>query len=342
MQQQFLHISTILFNHQYFSDKKFKSVNITIEGQTSKFLSNLNIIIKSFPGGVHLLTTEPELLNTPDETDAIRLLLNSKDSLFFNYTEISAYRPSDNILYFNNLFTSSKAGKNVFPLNKNKFVTQNDVVPVVKEKISIPNFDSKKKYGFTDVAGIEITSQNIHHISQDSGDFYLFNLNDGIVYIKDGKKEIGKVFNYTKDVWKKPLGILEIFPRKLYEQFKKIGKIYYTINFNNRQTVWKYFLVDPVYQKFKNLTIINKSKDRVFNAPEKKTFHQEMEALVFESKNKIPISELSNNSFQLVDGYDPNLKAGKVIVKNLANASPELLHHDETKSSETIYSHIFI
>lgn len=342
MQQQFIHILTILFKHEYFSDKKFKSINLTIEEESSQLLRNLNIIIKSFTGGIHLLTTEPELLNTLDETVAIRLLLNCKDGLFVNYTELSAYRPNDNILYFNNLNTNSSINENNFLLTKNNFVTQSEVVPVVKEKISIPDFEPTKKYEFTDAAGIEITSVNIRPKSPDSGDYYIFSHNDGIVTVKEDKKEIGKVYNYTKDVWKKPLGILEIFPGKLYKQFKEKGKINYSINFNNRQTVWKYFLVDPVYQKFKNLTIINKSKEQVFKTPEKKPFHEEMEALIFESKNKIPISEFSNNSFQLVDGFDPKLKAGKVVVKNLANASPELLYHDETKSSETIYSHIFI
>lgn len=342
MQQQFIHILTILFKHEYFSDKNFKSINVTYEKDTSRFLRNLNIIIKSFPGGVHLLTTEPDLLNTPDETSAISLLLNCNDSLFFNYTELSAYRPSDNILYFNNLNTNSKTNDNSYPLNKNKFVTQDEVIPVVKGKITIPNFESGKKHGFSDAAGIEISSQNIHPISPESGDFYISSLNDGIINIIEGKKEVGKVYNYTNDVWKKPMGILEIFTGKLYKHFKENGKVNYTINFNNRQTIWKYFLVDPVYQKFKNLTIINKSKDQAFKTPVKKTFHEEMEALMFESINKIPISELSNNYFQLVDRYDPKLKAGKVIIKNLANASPELLYHDGTKSSETIYSHIFI
>ena len=342
MQQPFNHILTILFKHQYFSENHFKSIIITFERETAKLLRNLNVVIKSFPGGVHLLTTDPELLNATDESEPIRLLLNCKDDTFINYTELPLYNPGTNLLYFNNLNPNTKTKDNSLLLHETGFVAQNDVVPVSNGKITIPQFDTKKKYVFTDVAGNEIASQNIQQTVSGSGIFNLFNFPEGLIYIKDENKVIGKVFCYTNTVWKKPLGILEILPGKLFKHFKEKGKVDYSINFNNRQTVWKYFLVDPVFQKFNNLTIINKAKEQVFKTPEKKQFNEQMEALVFESKNKIPISEFSNNTFQLVDSYDPKLKSGKVILKNLANASPDLLYRDETNSNENIYSHIFI
>ncbi len=342
MQQPFNHILTILFKHQYFSDKQFQSINITYERETSKLVRNLNIVIKSFPGGVHLLATDPELLNSPDESEPIRLLLNCKDGTFINYTELPLYNPGANLLYFNNLSPNTKTENDSLLLHENEFVSQNEVVSVNKEKITIPQFDSKKKYVFTDAAGNEISTQNIRQARPDSEDFYLSNFSEGVMYIKEGKKDVGKVFIYTNAVWRKPLGILEIFPGKLFAHFKEKGKVNYAINFNNRETIWKYFFTNPVYQKFNNLTIINKAKEQIFKTPEKKQFNEQMEALVFESKNKIPISEFSNNAFQLIDGYDPKLKSGKVILKNLANASPELLYRDETNSEKIIYSHIFI
>lgn len=341
MQQPFSHILTILFNHQYFSNNQFKSINITYEKETSTLLRNFNIIIKSFPGGIHLLTAEPELLDLPEDTVPIRLLLNNKDSLFFNYTELPPYQISTNLLYLNNINAKFKNGNN-FLLHDNDFVGQNEVVPVSNGKITIPQYDSNKKYVFTDATGQEIAPQNFRQSQPGSGDFFLSNIFDGLIHLKEGNKDVAKVFCYTNAVWRKPLGMLEIFPGMLYKHYKDKGKLEYAVNFNNRQTVWKYFLVDPVYKKFKDLTIINKTKEQVFKTPEKKTFHEDLEALVFESKNKIPFSELSNNTFQLVDGYDAKLKSGKIIIKNLANASPDLLYHEETNSSETIYSHIFI
>ena len=66
------------------------------------------------------------------------------------------------------------------------------------------------------------------------------------------------------------------------------------------------------------------------------------ETLVFESKTKIPLSELADETYQLVDSFDPEHRSGKVIHKNLAKASPEQLHFDLTKSEESAYSHIYL
>lgn len=340
MQQSFNHILTIFFRHQYFSDKQFRSLNITCEKKTSKLLRNLNIIIKSFPGGVHLLTSDPELLNTPDDSEPIRLLLNCNDAIFVNYTELPPYNPGTNLMYFNNL---NKKGKgNSFLLHENEFAAQKELVQVSNGKITIPQFDPKKKYVFTDVAGYEIASQVFRQSQPNAGEFFLSPVPDGLVIFKVENKEDTKTYCYTNSVWRKPLGILEIFPGMLYNHFKEKGKLEYIINFNNRQTVWRYFLADPVFQKFNHLTIINKTKEQVFKTPKKKQIHDEMEALVFESKSKIPITELSDNIFQLVDNFDPKLKSGTPILKNLPNASPNQLYYGDINSDKNIYSHIFI
>lgn len=342
MLKSFNHILTIFFNHRFFSDNQLKSISIKYERDTLQKIRNLDIIMKFFPGGAHLLATNPELLDTKNETEPIRLMLNSNDSLFFNYTELPSYQPSHNLLYFNNLNVKLPTKGNRFPLHKNDFVAQNEVVPVSNGQLIIPGYDEKNKYVFTDAKGNEIGTQFIRQSQPGSDNFFLSNISDGLVRIKENNKEVAKFYCYTNAVWRKPLGIVEIYPGMLYKHFKEKGKLEYVINFNNRETVWKYFLVDPVYEKFKNLSIINKSKEEVFKNPEKELINDNKEALVFESKKKIPISEYSNDTFQLVDDYDPKLKPGKIILRKLPNASPDILYNDEANPAETIYSHIFI
>jgi hypothetical protein len=97
-----------------------------------------------------------------------------------------------------------------------------------------------------------------------------------------------------------------------------------------------------VYKKFDKLSIINTDKEQVFNAPQKEFVQSDTEALVFESKNTIPITEQWKPTFQLIDDFDLNLKTGKVILKNLPSASPEQMFYSGTKSGGTIYSHIYI
>jgi hypothetical protein len=64
--------------------------------------------------------------------------------------------------------------------------------------------------------------------------------------------------------------------------------------------------------------------------------------LVFESKNEIPLSEFSDENFQLVDNFDLGTHSGKIILKNLVKASPAQLYVDELQPGEKTYSHIYI
>ena len=341
MQQPLNHILTVLFQHQYFIDNQFRSIRLSPDSDTERLMVNLGMVIKFFQGGLYLLAADPELLESTDESGPVRLQINCSDNRFVNFTELPAYAVSNQILYFNNVNRKVLPKSNRYILHENEFTEQQDIIPVTHGKITIPQFNAKKIYTFTDAVGEEIAPRCIRATRPDSGNFVLTNHTESIVSVKEGKKEVTKMYHSPNPVWRKPLGILEIYPGQLYTHLKEKGKAEYVVNFNNRQTIWKYFFISPVYQKFDNLTIINKSKESVFKKPVKQLVHDELEALVFESKNKLPIKEHSNG-FQLIEGYDPKLKSGKVILKNLACASPDLLYRDETNSSEAIYSHIFI
>ena len=341
MQQPLNHISTIIFQHQFFNDTQFKSIHLSFDRHTERLIVNMGIIIKPFPGGLHLLASDPELLESSDDLGPIRLQLNCKDDKFINYTALPDYSPADHILYFCNINSIPAPKSNRYALHKEKFVSTGDTVHITNGKVTLPQYNGRKKYQFTDAAGNEIPPECIRQSQPESGMFYLSDLPEGIIKVLEGKNEITKVYHSPNPVWRKPLGILEIFPGQLFTHYIDKGKVEYTVNFSNRQTIWKYFLISPVYQKFDNLTIINKSKEPAFKKPVKQMIFEETEALVFESKDKIPIREHSNG-FQLIDGYDSKNKSGKVVLKNLASASPDLLYRDETNSSEEIYSYIFI
>jgi len=339
MKQTFDHLLTFLFKHLYFSDSLFRSINVSFADGTQKLLKDLGIIIKPFPGGFYLLTSNPELLNSRDTT-SIQLLLNCTDPFYINYTELPTYRLTDKLLYFNNLSVFSNEKNEGYLLHNEEFVGQNDVVQIIHEKFSPLNFNAEKGYRFTDAAGTEITSQFIALSVHEANTFIISNLLQGLILLYDFDEEVKKFYYFPNSVWKKPFAIVEIFPEKLFKQYNENGKIEYALNFNNRHTFWKYFLVSPVYKNFKNLSIINKGKEEIFSSPQKLPVHKNEEALVFESKKKIPLSELSDENYQLVDNYDNGKR--KIILKNLTKASPEQLYRDETKSNEAIYSHIYI
>ncbi|HAQ18751.1 MAG TPA: hypothetical protein DCR40_05870 [Prolixibacteraceae bacterium] len=342
MQQTYNHLLTFLFKHRYFRNELFKSIEISFAEGTTKLLNDLCIIIKPFTGGFHLLACNTELLDSLNDTDPIQLHFNCTDPLYINYTELPLYHLTDNLLYFNNLSVIPDQDGEGFRPNEAEFVGQSEVVPVSHGKIKLPTFESSKKYRFTDALGNEISSQSITQTKQYSNEFMLSDLPQGLVRFFADDVESGKVYYHPKSFWKKPLGIVDIYVGELFNQYKEKGKVDYAVSFNNRKTIWKYFFVSPVYQKFSNLSIINKGSEQIFNPPQKQLVYKNPEAWVFESKNKIPLSEISDEIYQLFDNYESEQRPGKIIHKNLVKATPEQLHYEVTKSEEPAYSHIYL
>jgi len=342
MLQFYSHILTLRFKHRYFIDELFKSVEITNDEETNKLIKDLDLIIKPFPGGFNLLTSQPELLRTASNVSPLRFYIHSKDPEYINYTELPNHKLTDRLLYFNNLSVNQSANNNSLLLHPGEFVGVSEIIPVSQSYITIPQFDSAKRYRFSDASGNEISAPNIMQVKPDGNVFSISNLPQGLIrYYKDST-ELGKVYYYPTPIWKKPLAILEVFTDNLLTQFQKNGTVEYAVNFNNRKTTWKYFLISPIYQNFNRLSIINKGKEQVFNGPQKQQVQLNPNVLVFESKNEIPLSEFSDENFQLVDNFNLETHSGKIILKNLDKASPAQLFVDELQPGEKTYSHIYI
>lgn len=343
MEQKYRQIAVLLFKHQYFKTKLFRSIEVSYDEITSKLATDLNIIIKPFLGGIYVLSSNPELLDTTAyETFPLRLHLSCKDPFFINYTDLPVYNLNDTVIYLNNLVLHTNTNEDETKLHKDKFIGIENLVKLNQGKINIPSYDPNQQYLFTDQFGQEISDRYIKQSTNIPSEFIVSGVPQGLIYLTTDSTVIKKIYYSPKRVWKKPMAIIEIYPSKLFEQYKESEKLEYTINFKNRETIWKYFFVSPLYQKFDNLSIINKEKQQLFNPPHKQQIMENTEALVFESKNKLPLSEFSNDNFQLVHNYDPDLRSGKVIIKNLIRASPEQLYRDETISNKPMFSHMYL
>jgi hypothetical protein len=342
MRQSYSHLLTFLFRHRYFRENLFKSIGILYADGTPKLIKDLGIIIKPFSGGFHLLASDPELLGTITDQTPLQFHLFCNDSQYVNYTDLPLYRLSDKLLYFNNITPALDKNNNGFSLQKEEFVGQNEVVQISQGKINIPETGSDQQYRFTNASGFDIPSQCIYQSTLHNNQYTITGISQNLVRILIGNTDIYKVYFNPKPIWLKPLGIVELFPEILYSQFKEHGKVEYIVSFNNRQTIWKYFLVSPVYQKFNNLSIINKGKEQIFSVPQKQAVFKNPEAWVIESKIRIPLSEFTEEAYQLVDNYDSEKRTGKVILKNLARATPDQLHFDTTKPEASAYSHIYL
>ncbi|AOW20714.1 hypothetical protein [Urechidicola croceus] len=340
MQQRFAHISTFLFKHSYFDDGLFKSLDISFGFESQNLMKNFGIIIKTFSGGFHLLSSNPELLKSIGDFESVKLNFHTNDSYYINYTELPKFNISKEILYFSNVNKSFTAENQDFRIHEDEYVGRNEIMTISNGKIKISEFDENLDYKIIDKYNNEIPKK----LTNIKDEFIVSNLPEGIIKVVSETTVLESIYYNPNVVWRKPLGILEIFPKELIKNFENFDRIEYSINFKNRHTKWKYFLVGPVYQNYHKLSIINKLKEEVFISPEKFKISEHTEAWVFESKNALPLSQLSDDTFQLVDknNDDEDIRTAKVIIKTLPIASPSQLYTDNSPPNSTFYSHIYI
>ena len=338
MQQLFKHILDITLKHGYFKDEIFRSIHLTPTDDTLMLLRNLEIVLKPFSGGISLFAANTEVFKTIDvDLAAIRLYLYCNDPYYINYTDYNYKEPArhsllNTIVYFNNLRNSSL-------LNKNEFVSEEDVVPLSFGKITIPEDDVTKTFVFKDSRGQLISGQHFRSVQSDQNiEFMISNLPEGLISIFEGNRQISEVYYVPTSVWKKPIGIVEIYIANLYDQHITTEKVDYIIQFKNRHTIWKYFLVDPTYQKFKKLHIIKGKNERIFGSPIEEDISGN-KAWVFMSNEKLPLLEYADAPLKLVNGDEIN---SPDILNPLPWASPEQLFQENNNNTESMYSHIYL
>lgn len=102
MEEQFTHIATITYQHNFFENKTFKELITVISSQAGyKVLQDLGLLIKQFLGGIHILSSDIEKLQLEEES-FISFDLNCSNPTYVNYTQFPADYHTGDILHFNN------------------------------------------------------------------------------------------------------------------------------------------------------------------------------------------------------------------------------------------------
>lgn len=338
MTTRYTFMLTLTIKHRYFSSGIFEPLGFVLAEETAKRLLNLGVVVKPFSGGVHLLCADPELLKDTNDLDSILIHFITNDSYYINYSDLLDFQPSEDVLYFNNLAPKAGPIEAEFALHQADFVGNRDKLSVNRGIVLLPASEPEAPYVFTDALGRELEDVIIEPSITRSESYRLKTHSTGFIQIRKGQEMVKQMYYQPQSLWKKPLGVLEIFTGRLFSQFSKLGKLDYVIEFDSRKTIWKYFLVDPMFQNFNHLSIINKDKEMVFSEPQK-IIMQDREAWVLESLEPNPLKDNNQDPFKLVADFDPVSKNGKEVIKVLPNPSADQLHSIDTLTN---YSHIYI
>lgn len=334
MEQTYQYLLSLEFRHKYFKDGLFKPLQLSFDAESQQLLKDFGLILKSYPGGLHLLCLDLELLKTASKNTALQILLDCNDPYFINYSDLPNYNPSDTVLYFNNLNSKANSENSALNLHSEINVGKKDVYKLSSGTLKLDTLKKERTYHFKDEGGNDI-SDNIHIKWIEDNGFLISNRYEGSINVYEKENEIDKVYANPNPVWKKPMAIIELFLSKMFENFEPDKKLKYIVSFNSIKTHWRYILADPIYKNFQNLTIVIKGQENEVFARVTDNPSEGSQYPVFQSIEKLDLLEYSEDFYSLMN--DEN---SSPIIKALPRAAPE--HLVFGKDKKTMYSHIYL
>lgn len=127
MSQNYFHIATLQFNHEYFRDKIFKHVEFYLDEDSNTITKSLGIFFKPYTGGLYVFATNLIELSIENRAISFKVRFRSTDLDYINYTDLENYYLEDKMLYFNNLDSKFHVINNTFLLHSEDFVSKNDI-----------------------------------------------------------------------------------------------------------------------------------------------------------------------------------------------------------------------
>lgn len=327
MNQHFFHIATINASHQYTGEIPFNGLTFTLTPQSQILARNLSVIFKIFPGGVHILAAEPELLSGEDSKLILEIFASSP--LFYNYTDFEReFRPDLHVFSF-----SIDSGQ-----TESKYLHRSDVVSFadaaeVIQKSTLMDLQNRIQQGEARLFNSENEEVLISEFHQ------FFSSGQGsVVYVEEQGER--KMLYKPSSMRKNPFGVVSLDCEQLFNAYTSSdGPAIYSIHFKSKKTVWRYILSSPVYDNYHRLAIID-TQDVNFQFHESELEIQDRSMKSFETQTALPFVKNDLPRFQLVERINGG-QGLKVVVKQLPKASPESFHK-KASNDDTLVSHIFI
>ena len=144
-----------------------------------------------------------------------------------------------------------------------------------------------------------------------------------------------------KEKMTKPFFVIDIFAGqsgdRLFDEHANVSPKAYVVKFKNRETHWKYFLLNDLAKEGNYIEDANNRT--VFEKSSEAELQSQKPTLIYRSKTPIPLQEKSEYVFQL---KERNAGNGRTLIKRLPVASADQLSREVVDTDEVIVSEIFI
>jgi hypothetical protein len=329
MQTTFTHIATFQYSHEYQIGTGKGMFQLKIPKETQRSLLNLNLIIKPFESGFHLLAGDRSLLQ--NEQKSLRFHFEVKDPLFWNYTDLEGFYPQRNLIFYSNTVPKGANDSET----KGVLIDQDSLYAIHRgKKLPLELSNSQNPITVFDEMGNSVVLDKDKLQNNDIEEEGSFTI--------PSNPDLNKIYIFTDQLFMLPDMVFALNPAKLFEDSQSISPVVHQINFKARATKWRYIIADPNLNKLPIHGIQN-TKNTTYSFTEKQIEINGLGMMrCFESNQAILLQEPSPVDFQLIGQPDPDPnKIIPVIVKQLPVASPEYIHQENSSSNE-FYSHIFI
>lgn len=356
MELTFVRLCEAAFSHNYYKAEEINEIIVEPAAECSRVMYNQNIFFRKTKKGFILLcradansTTEPFI--PLDKKIKLTFHIYFDNPHFMNFTDLPIDKRSDEIFYLSNLNNNVNGAELLLSSDtSSEYVSSNDKIYLRPQKFTYGGTSSNSS---VDVEIKNIDGNLIHaeSVQVQNGKYQTWV--DLTSYAPSRYKlniDGTEALDFYADsllAGKKVFALMEIFINggeansySLVDSNKNISAKKYSVKFNRRKTLWKYYVVtkNRTSITFADLEINHPDTSIIFSASAGQELSDGTTAIPFVSNKEIDLAEEAVTGIELktINGSGSN----SITIENLPN--PSVRNSVPDTSANKVYSEIFV
>lgn len=356
MELTFVRLCEAIFSHNYYKDEEIKEIVVQPTVECSRVLYNQNIFFRKTKKGFILLcradagnTTEPFI--PLDKKIKLTFYLCFDNPHFLNFTDLPIDLRGNEIFYLSNLNNNVNGSELLLSSDtSSEYVSSNDKIYLCSQKFTYSGSSSNSS------VNVEVKDIDSNVIYSDSADVIggkyqtwidLTSYPPSRYKLKIDGAEVLDFYADSLLAGKKVFTLIEIFINggeangySLVDSSKNISAKKYSIKFNRRKTLWKYYVVTKNRTSITSadLEINHPDSSIIFSASTEQELSDGSTAIPFVSNKEIDLAEEAVTGIELktINGSGSN----SITIENLPN--PSVKNSVPDTAANKVYSEIFV
>lgn len=323
--------SLLRFNvfHEYYAQRFCRDFDFYPTASTQVWLKKMDLVYKVNDFGFEIgynMDRQEIISYFLEQEDLLKLsfVLFPKNPFFFNFTNLPFV--ADSTFYVSNLNPNVLA-ENDLRLHKANFLGKEDLFPIKEAFFDIESAKENQNLEILDINSrtvfqkVLLEGKNQVDISDLPAGKYALTLDKKIVeeFVFANFKSASKPLVFIDFFWVSPTKNKKKYD--LYSQNTVTSRLYHLV-FQNRSTIWKYYVVPKYANNFTSLQLETSNNSKFSKAVETQ-ISDGSKAFLFVSEQPLELKEITNYEFQLKKQQRSD--TSKVVIKRMPVANNKLI-----------------